>query len=346
MIERVAPMLPEVTARMAVQALALSGVPAALSGNVIAIPGTRWHVSEACGGINYLTASLLVGYMYTGMVYRRWAHRVAFVAAAALTPIVGNLLRVYTTILLDYHGATGVASGMATPCTGLLVFTVMIAVLFVTCGRWREAVVPELPGSNRPRRDGGVPPAGRRRMPLFATIAMVLIASGPASARILWKTRELPIRFGRTSRSWAAPGLRQRTRSSRGHRPRPALSLRSRIQGWESRRPSACRVVTAPTKLPAISSAGMSRARILAGGRPPIGIDRLAGAARTSGYGRLNCALHKSRSWSGPGISSTTRRPATTTGPSCCLRGNGSSGVRKGAIVLWSSPASVPTPTP
>ena len=187
-IERVAPMLQEVTARMAVQALALSGVPAALSGNVIAIPGTRWHVSEACGGINYLTASLLVGYVYAGMVYRRWAHRLAFVAAAALTPIAGNLLRVYTTILLDYHGATGVASGMRHTLYGLLVFTVMIAVLFVTCGRWREAVVPELPGSNGPRRDGGVPPAGRRRMPFYATIAMLLIASGPASARILWKT--------------------------------------------------------------------------------------------------------------------------------------------------------------
>jgi len=48
LVDRVAPALQDFTARQAMHALNLSGVPAALSGNVITIPGTRWHVSEAC----------------------------------------------------------------------------------------------------------------------------------------------------------------------------------------------------------------------------------------------------------------------------------------------------------
>ena len=112
------PMLQELTARMAVQALALSGVPAALSGNVIAIPGTRWHVSEACGGINYLTASLLVGYVYAGMVYRRWAHRLAFVAAAALTPSPATCCVSTPRFCSTTTAQPAWRPECATPCTG------------------------------------------------------------------------------------------------------------------------------------------------------------------------------------------------------------------------------------
>ena len=185
--ERVAPMLQELTARLAVKALTLSDVPAVLSGNVISIPGTRWHVSEACGGINYVTASLLVAYLYAGTVYREWRHRVAFLFTAAVTPIAGNLLRVHTTILLDYAGATGVASGMRHSLYGLLVFTIMMVVLFVTCGRWREEPLAKTSvDPTTPPRGHGVPCYPAWRPALYAATGLLLVASGPVSARMLW----------------------------------------------------------------------------------------------------------------------------------------------------------------
>ena len=100
------------TARAAVKMLTASGVHAVLMGEVISIGEERWRVAAACGGINYLVASMAVGYLYAGIVYRQWRHRLAFLLGAAVVPLVGNALRVHTTILLDHLGATAVVSGM------------------------------------------------------------------------------------------------------------------------------------------------------------------------------------------------------------------------------------------
>ena len=185
--ERVAPLLQELTARLAVRLLEATHVPALLVGPVISVPGTRWLVSEACGGINYVTASVLVGYVYAGAVYRQWRHRLAFVVASAAVPVAGNVLRVYTTILLDYHGATRVASGMGHYLYGFAVFTTMMIILFVTCGRWHEQ--PRGTNADRPERsrpDDAVSGGVGWRTAVYAVMSLLVIASGPAAATALW----------------------------------------------------------------------------------------------------------------------------------------------------------------
>jgi exosortase A len=188
--ERLAPTLQAFTARFAVTMLTLSHVHPVLEGDVISIAGDSWRVTEACGGINYLVASLAVGYLYAGAVYRQWGHRVAFLAASALVPLAANGLRVYTTILLDYLGAVRVVAGMGHYLYGVFVFGIVMSVLFVTCGRWRE---------DRSIGDGPMPlprgmaavvsPASARRTVLCATVAMLLVAIGPVSAKVFWLPR-------------------------------------------------------------------------------------------------------------------------------------------------------------
>ena len=53
----VAPELQDFTGRVAAAMLRYSRVSVALADDVISTAGTRWHVSEACGGIHYLIAS-------------------------------------------------------------------------------------------------------------------------------------------------------------------------------------------------------------------------------------------------------------------------------------------------
>jgi EpsI family protein len=174
------------TARFAVGALTLSGVHPALEGHVIVIAEDRWRVTEGCGGINYLMASLAVGYLYAGAVYRQWGHRVAFVVASAVVPLAANGLRVYTTILFDHLGATRVAAGMTHYLYGLLVFGIVMTVLFVTCGRWREE---PFSGSHRePGSQRGVAVVSQGtagRTVLCATIATLLAAIGPVSTWLI-----------------------------------------------------------------------------------------------------------------------------------------------------------------
>jgi exosortase/archaeosortase family protein len=180
------PALQEFTARFALKLLTLSGVQAVLDGYAISIAGDRWLVSEACGGINYLTASLVVGYIYAGTVYREWPHRAAFLVASALVPLVANGLRVYTTILADYAGATAVVAGMGHYLYGIVVFGIIMSVLFMTCGRWREEPsTGDDPMSVPQQRAVAVSPPSARRLVLCATLGMLLVAVGPVSARAL-----------------------------------------------------------------------------------------------------------------------------------------------------------------
>jgi exosortase A len=186
LVPALVPALQEFTARFALKLLTLSGVQAVLDGYAISIADDRWLVSDACGGINYLTASLVVGYLYAGTVYREWRHRVAFLVASALVPLVANGLRVYATILLDYAGATTVVAGMGHYMFGLFVFGIIMSVLFIVCGRWRdEPSSADDPMSVPEGRAAAGSPPSAGRLAFCATLAMLLVAAGPVSARAL-----------------------------------------------------------------------------------------------------------------------------------------------------------------
>ena len=125
--------------------------------------------------------------MYAGTVYRQWGHRAAFLAALALLPPpAANGLRVYTTILLDHLGATYLVAGMGHYLYGVLIFGMVMGVLFMTCGRWREEPsTGEAPVSLPQGRAAVMSTASTRRTLLCAAIAMLLVAIGPLSVRVL-----------------------------------------------------------------------------------------------------------------------------------------------------------------
>jgi exosortase A len=188
--DRLVPLLQDFTAHFAVRMLALSHVPAVLEGSVISVAEDRWRVAEACGGLSYLVTSLAVGYLYAGAVYRQWGHRAAFVFASAVLPIAANGLRVYTTILFDLFGPASVASGMHHHLYGLLVFAIVISVLFIACGGWHEEPSDGNDAMSVAQRSiPRVPAPSIWRTALCATVVMLLVASGPLAARMLWLPR-------------------------------------------------------------------------------------------------------------------------------------------------------------
>jgi exosortase A len=184
--ELLAPALQHLTARVAVTMLSISRLDAVLEDHIISIGAGRWFVSEACGGINYLVASLAVGYLYAGIVYRRWPHRIALMTAAALVPLAANALRVYTTILLACFGATRIVSGMEHYLYGVVVFTICLIAVFVTCGNWHEEPSVGNDAASAARRRSELLPAmvGWPTM-TCAAAALLLVTSGPLFARLL-----------------------------------------------------------------------------------------------------------------------------------------------------------------
>jgi EpsI family protein len=176
-------MLQDLAARSAVKMLVLSGIPVLLQGHVISLPRGTWKVAEACSGINYLTASLALGYLYAGTTYRYWSHRIWFLVGAVLVPLFANGLRVYGTILVASLGGKESIAGTRHYLFGWLVFATMMGLLFAICGRWREDPAAEVVTPETVARNASA--TSRWRPVLVAALGLLLAALASASPGLL-----------------------------------------------------------------------------------------------------------------------------------------------------------------
>ena len=133
--------LQDFSAWFAIKLLDLTRVPALLEGRIITIPSGKWEVAEACSGMRFLVASLTMGFVYAAIVYRSWGRRIAFLAASALVPVLGNGLRVYGVILTDYLGGTRIARSADHIFAGWLFISIITVLLFAVGMRWQEQLL-------------------------------------------------------------------------------------------------------------------------------------------------------------------------------------------------------------
>jgi exosortase A len=105
------PPLQELTARFAVGALELAGVPVRLDGMLIRIPSATFHVAEACAGLRFLLASLAVGLLLAYLFFRSWWARLLFTALSIVLPVFGNALRAAGVVLIAHQSDARVALG-------------------------------------------------------------------------------------------------------------------------------------------------------------------------------------------------------------------------------------------
>jgi len=141
--ESAVPLLMDWTADFTVWALQWSGVPVFREGNDFQIPSGRWSVVEACSGVRYLLASLMVGTLYAWVMYRSPGRRALFMLASLLVPIVANWLRAYLIVMLGHLSDNRIAAGVDHLIYGWVFFGVVIFALFAVGARWREDQAPE-----------------------------------------------------------------------------------------------------------------------------------------------------------------------------------------------------------
>lgn len=172
------PQLMEWTAHFTVWALRLTGVPVYREGLGFVIPSGHWSVVEACSGIRYLIASMMVGTLYAYLNYRSWRRRAVFVLVAFLVPIVANWLRAYLIVMLGHLSGNRLAAGVDHLIYGWVFFGIVIMAMFWIGARWRE----DEPESERAEAAAGAatwmdnPRASRQLMlavPLVLTCVLV-----------------------------------------------------------------------------------------------------------------------------------------------------------------------------
>lgn len=184
------PKLMDWTALFTVMGLRASGIPVYQEGLHFVIPSGKWSVVEACSGVRYLIASIVVGTLYAYLNYQSLKRRLIFVGVAILVPLVANWLRAYMIVMLGHYSGNTLAVGVDHLIYGWVFFGVVIMIMFAIGLRWREPEA-ELPPVTT---DSAGPAASSSPGGLAAAALLALgIASAPhAALRYLESGPELP----------------------------------------------------------------------------------------------------------------------------------------------------------
>jgi exosortase A len=142
------PTLMEGTADFTVAALRLSGIPVYREGLNFIIPSGSWSVVEACSGVRYLIASLMVGSLFAYLNYQSLTRRLVFVGVSIVVPIVANWLRAYMIVMIGHLSDNRLATGVDHLVYGWVFFGVVILIMFMIGARWSE---PDAPAAQGPR---------------------------------------------------------------------------------------------------------------------------------------------------------------------------------------------------
>jgi exosortase len=102
------------------------GAPVARHDLYVALPSVVLHVTEACNGLRFLLAMVVVGVAFAGTTQRRLGTRVAVVAAALAIGLAANLVRVTGTGVLALVWGPGAALGLPHQVWGKTVYAIML----------------------------------------------------------------------------------------------------------------------------------------------------------------------------------------------------------------------------
>jgi len=133
--QAIEPRLQATTAALSVDMLRLVGVPVFADGNLISIPTGNFDVAEECSGLRFLIASVAIGTLFAGIMYRSWLRRAAFLGMSLVLPVFANGARAFGIILLAYSTSNRLALGVDHIVYGWVFFG-LITFLMLAIGIW------------------------------------------------------------------------------------------------------------------------------------------------------------------------------------------------------------------
>lgn len=132
------PMMMEHTADFTVAALRATGIPVYREGLFFVVPSGQWSVVEACSGLRYLIASVVLGIIFAYITYRSAIKRLLFVVAAFVVPIVANWVRAYLIVMIGHLSSNRLAAGADHLIYGWVFFGIVIGLMFWIGIRWAD----------------------------------------------------------------------------------------------------------------------------------------------------------------------------------------------------------------
>jgi len=178
------PSLQRFTAGFIDIGLGLLDIPHVVDAFTIEIPEGMFYVAEACAGLRFLIAAVAFGVLYGFLTYRSLGHRLGFLAASIVVPILANGVRALGIVVAGHIIGSPEAAAADHLIYGWGFFSVVIVLLALAGLPFREDAAPA------DRAAAEAPPAGIGRTLAAAALTLLLAAIGPAATAAL--DRPLP----------------------------------------------------------------------------------------------------------------------------------------------------------
>lgn len=170
----------DLTARFAHWGLLATGIPVHRDGPYFELPTGKWSIAEACSGIEYLSACMMLSVLYAWIIFTSNRKRFVFIVGAIVVGMCGNWMRAYLTIWIAHisdnrflrndHGTFG--------------WILFAALLFMYCSigwYFRDRQRTSTPASTS-KRNEVLPKTSTSRFHLLAVsaIALATLVAWPA----------------------------------------------------------------------------------------------------------------------------------------------------------------------
>ncbi len=125
--DELVPTLQLVTAKLTIELVRHSGIPATIDGVFIDTPAGLFEVAEACSGVKFLIAMVALGTLVANVCFRSWRRRLAFLALCVVAPVLANGVRAWGTIFAAQYIGAERAGGVDHIIYGWFFFALVIA---------------------------------------------------------------------------------------------------------------------------------------------------------------------------------------------------------------------------
>ena len=180
--EGLVPWLMDGTADATVAALRATGIPVYREGLHFTLPTGRWSVVEACSGLRYVIAALVLSTLFAYLNFDGARKRVLFVAIALLLSVVANWARAYLIVMIGHLTDMRYGTGDDHVVYGWIFFGLVMMGIFWAGLRFADPA-PAAPASSQSASERDANSA--YGAPRAATgIAALLLASAAALAGV------------------------------------------------------------------------------------------------------------------------------------------------------------------
>jgi exosortase A len=211
--EFMVPRLMEFTADFTVLALKASGIPVFRDGFFLSTANGNFEVAEACSGVRYLLAGMVLGVYFVWLEYESWRRRLLFLLAAFVVPILANGIRAYIIVLVAHFSHMRYGTGPDHVVFGRILFAVFMLVLFYVGVKFSDrSRDSEVTREIRPGPVAGVPGLVAAAILTVGIAAAVAAMASATATRVAGVVSSLP--------PAAAPGWAEAGELELGYAPK------------------------------------------------------------------------------------------------------------------------------